>query len=135
MGRRGIEIEEAAAVACARQVKSIGYLAPFWIGRHAEDPGRFDGGFETLMRDLVGVYLVVDIGVVLLRRCHSEYLVPVLGRIQGRSAAPKIRDRADDRESAILEPGSIVSREIVLPLRQSHRAVHVNFTLAILTAA
>src|SRR5229473_83211 len=66
------------AVACARQVKSIGYLAPFWIGRRAEDLGRFDGSFETLARDLVGVYLVVDIGVILLRRCHSENLVPML---------------------------------------------------------
>src|SRR5713226_601158 len=109
MGRRGIEIEEGAAVASARQVKSIGYLAPFWIGRRAEDLGRFDGSFETLAR--VGVYLVVDIGVVLLRRCHSENLVPMLGRIQGRSATPEIGYRADDRESTILEPGSIVSRE------------------------
>src|ERR1700732_4449980 len=132
MGRRGIEIEEGAAVASARQVKSIGYLAPFWIGRRAEGLGRFDGSFETLARDLVGVYLVVDIGVVLLRRCHSENLVPMLGRIEGRSAAPEIGYRAHDRERTILEPGSIVSREIVLPLRQCHGAVHVNLAIGIL---
>src|ERR1700676_4503851 len=118
MRRRGVEIEEGAAVACARQVKSIGYLAPFWIGRLADDSGRLDGGVETLMRDLVGVHLVVDIGVVLFRRCHPEYLLSMLGHIKFRPAAPEIGDRADDRESAILEPRSIVSREIVLPLRQ-----------------
>src|ERR1700676_5743807 len=104
MRRRGVEIEEGAAVACARQVKSIGYLAPFWIGRLADDSGGLDGGVETLTRDLVGVHLVVDIGVVLLRRCHPEYLVSTLGRIQCRSAAPEIGDPADDRESVIFEP-------------------------------
>src|SRR3981081_1410525 len=113
----GIEIEVGAAIARAWQVQRIDWLAPVPFWGHAENCGGRDGDFKTLMRDLVGVDLIVDIGVVLLGRGHPKYLEAMQGAVEARSAAPEIGHGADDGKRTILEPVSIVRGEIVLPLR------------------